>query len=144
MIDTIRRRAGLRDTFAVHRRAPSISKTSDKQSNISSITHSSMASFKFPRRPLNTAVPSPTPSAKQVERDIIKHASRIRTNHSNECSTRPTSSVQSYYRNQTPLMSASSIQTSKRETKRAKLHKTSISMNLVSLQDSLIKYEENQ
>ncbi|CAF0727881.1 unnamed protein product [Rotaria sp. Silwood1] len=87
--DTIRRRAGLRPTLAVHRHPPSTipttTTTNTKQQEKSSVINSSPTNHRKSslRHSMIIAPPPPpstttTPSKKKVEKDILKHATRIR------------------------------------------------------------------
>lgn len=81
--DTIRRRAGLRATFAVHRNPQYPTAPNSKLSEKSSVTHSSPTDHRSSLLRTSTiaVVPiSTTPTSKRLEKDILKHASRIRTN----------------------------------------------------------------
>ena len=83
IIDTIRRRAGLRATFAVHRNPQYSTAPTSKLSEKSSVTHASPMDHRgsLLRTSTIAVVPtSTTPSSKKIEKDILKHASRIRTN----------------------------------------------------------------
>ncbi|CAF3455030.1 unnamed protein product [Rotaria socialis] len=88
--DTIRRRAGLRPTLAVHRHPESTVTTStitatttstkSKKHEKSSVTQSPTANVRKVSVHHSTVsvMPIASPSKKQVEKDIVRHASRIR------------------------------------------------------------------
>ncbi|CAM4741825.1 unnamed protein product [Rotaria magnacalcarata] len=88
--DTIRRRAGLRPTLAVHRHPESTVTTStitatttstkSKKHEKSSITQSPTVNVRkvSVHHSTVTVTPIASPSKKQVEKDIVRHASRIR------------------------------------------------------------------
>ena len=133
--DTIRRRAGLRGTFAVHRHADAASKT-----NTMTTTHSSTAQRTPSQRQSTMHFPPPTPSVKRVEKDILKHASRIRTSQSKEYYSRQGSSPLRQQRlNQTPSVSTSPTRTYHKEIKRTKLKKLPKPISLVSPGDHRTK-----
>ena len=132
ILDTIRRRAGLRGTFAVHRHAQPPG--NQKQSENSAMPHA-LTAHRSPLFRHSTIAVTPTAPGKKVEKDILKHASRIRTSHSKECFTRLSSPVRSRKANQTPSMSTSPTRTHHRETKRTKVKKSSKSISLVSATD---------
>ncbi len=87
IIDNIRRRAGLRATFAVHRHQPvsttAITTPTSKSHEKSPVTQSPTTNHSnlLLRSSTVAVVPTvTTPSSKKIEKDILKHASRIRTN----------------------------------------------------------------
>lgn len=148
-IDTIRRRAGLRPTLAVHRHAqPTRTSTNSKQQEKPSVTTSSVTSHrnsslrqatmaavsttKTTIVPINIPAQAPSPSKKKVEKDILRHASRIRTSQLKDYFNRLDSSLKSY-----PSQNASSLSNSptrmNHTTKRSKINKTPKSISLVSM-----------
>jgi len=139
IIDTIRRRAGLRGTFAVHRN-PQYSKTANSKSTEKSlVVHSPPANHRSSvLRASNMAVAVvPTIAAlssKKIEKDILKHASRIRTNHIRDSYLRYQNSLRSQSQSHEHLSSVSHSPTrTNPPTKQNKIHKPSKSINLVSL-----------
>ena len=75
-IEKIRQRAGLRGTFAVHRSPLIVNSTHPQQSprEKSSATHRNS----LMRNATIEAIPVPTPSPEKLDKDILKHATRIR------------------------------------------------------------------
>ena len=102
----------------------------------SSVTHSQLANHPSPSIRTPTIVPPPTiftPSSKKLEKDILKHASRIRTNHIRDSFLRHQNSLQSQIPARTPSVSNSPIRSSP-HTKRSKTLKPSKTISLVSFQ----------
>ncbi len=74
-IETIRRRSGLRRTFAIHRH-PLTSNTLQPQQQQTREKSPTMNRNILTRSATNTVVS--TPSSNRIDKDILKHASRIR------------------------------------------------------------------
>ena len=112
-IDTIRRRAGLRATFAVHRH-PQLSTTTNSKLNGKSPEANSLPTnhrTSVQRNATIAVVPSTSPSPKKVEKDILKHASRIRTNHLKDYFARQQKPFPSYAGDHVPSISNSPTRT---------------------------------
>lgn len=132
IIDTIRRRAGLRATFAVHRHPQYPTAPNSKLSEKSSITHSTPMDHRGSLLRTSTIAVVPTsitPSSKRIEKDIIKHASRIRTNQIRDSSFRqqPTEQI--------PLISSSPTRIQPSQNRRSRTVKPSKTISLVSVTD---------
>ena len=140
LLDNIRRRAGLRGTFAVHRH-PTTGKNSSTDKHSENPSVSGKRSSMLRQSVLSTAL-SPAPVTKKVEKDIIKHASRIRTSHSKEMFVRQTSPGRSRKINQSSSVSTSPNRTFKEETKRTKIKRSSRTISLVSSSDQRNKLKQ--
>ena len=147
-IDTIRRRAGLRPTLAVHRhpqpttntQTKSITTTTTttaapdpKQHEKSSVIYSSVTNHR--NSPLRNStirkVPNTTPIQKKVEKDILKHASRIRTSQLKDYFSRQENSIKSRSSEHTVSVVTSPTRTSYLN-RRSEMNKPLKSLNLVS------------
>lgn len=143
-IDTIRRRAGLRPTLAVHRHPQSTTvttitatTTSSKRHEKSSVENSPTNNTRKTSLHQNTisVVPIAPPSKKKVEKDIVKHATRIRASQLKDYFNR-----QDQYTKSTLSYHGSSLSNSPSRTspmnKQHKRNKPVKSISLVSINNS--------
>jgi hypothetical protein len=115
LLDTIRRRAGLRGTFSIHRH----SLTTD------SIQSRGQSREKTPSTNRNSISLVQVPSAQKLDKDILKHATRIRrTSQSKDSLTKSLKLDTTSISNSPPR--------SRKNSKRNSINKSSKSISLVS------------
>jgi hypothetical protein len=109
----------------------------------SPVTHSSTANGRHSLLRTSTiaVAPIPTPSPKKLEKDILKHASRIRTRHINDYFARHQNSFKSPTNEYTTSVSNSPTR-SNQPKKRTKIIKPSKTISLVSVNNTENKIHE--